>query len=81
MFGPRAAHVHKMFQDAKASEDTLSSISSQMGLMAQLRHIVTELKVRPSRQLPGGHAFELAAHVTRTVHLRIVLAMCTAGGR
>ena len=50
MFGPRAAHVHKMFQDAKASEDTLSSISSQMGLMAQLRHIVTELKVRPSLQ-------------------------------
>ena len=65
MFGPRAAHVHKMFQDSKASEETLSSISSQMGLMAQLRHINTELKVR---QLPGSFPAAAPLSLPRTSH-------------
>ena len=47
VFGPRAAYVHTKFQNAKASSEILTSISKQMGLMAQLRHIVADLKVCP----------------------------------
>ncbi|KAK9811578.1 hypothetical protein WJX72_006428 [[Myrmecia] bisecta] len=46
-FGARAEYVHKMFQEAQSyggPQGTLHNISLQMGMVAQLRHIVQELK-------------------------------------
>ena len=50
-FGARAAAVHKRLQEALAAEggrgaSALAAVSVQMGMMAQLRHIVHELKAR-----------------------------------
>jgi hypothetical protein len=51
VFGPRAAAVHTRLQQSLSSDPddpspALTAISAQMGLVAQLRHIQNELKVR-----------------------------------
>ncbi len=49
-FGPRAAAVHKRLQEGLTSTEeashSMAAISAQMGLVAQLRHIANELKVK-----------------------------------
>ena len=44
-FGPRAATVHQLFTQA-ASETLKEAISNQMQVIAQLKHINTDIKVR-----------------------------------
>lgn len=57
-FGPRAATVHTQFTQ-NASEPLKEAISNQMQLVAQLKHINTEIKVGLPKPLScSGHTME-----------------------
>jgi hypothetical protein len=60
VFGPRAAAVHRRLQEALCASDdathALAAISAQMGLVAQLRHIASELKAALCPHPPDMHA-------------------------
>lgn len=50
VFGVRAAAVHRRLQESQPSGEALEAISRQMAMVAQLRLISKDLKVRITGQ-------------------------------